>query len=113
MMIQDTLVATILGHSSRGIEIRLERGRANMKAAPNITRSMVTTPGWKLSSPIAMKRNELPQIALSETKSAQSLVLKDERLVPTVVLRMLLLTGDEPRSRLSGCTKLDRLVVAS
>jgi hypothetical protein len=32
----------------------------------------VTTPGWRLSSPMAMNRNDAPQIPATAAKTAQS-----------------------------------------
>jgi hypothetical protein len=39
-------------------------------------------PGWNASSPIAMKRNEAPQMSAREMKRLQSAAEKASRLVP-------------------------------
>ncbi len=76
---------------------------ASMKRAPNPTRSQVTTPGWKASRPIAMKRNEPPQITPTETNLAQSRAVKASRFVPWVVESSRLLIWLEHLASDLGC----------
>ena len=63
--------SAILGIAARGTGWRAAGMKSNVRA-PNPTRSKVTSPGSKDSSPIAMKRNEPPQISESDNSTDHS-----------------------------------------
>ena len=83
--IHNTASATTRGQSDRSIEERRARGTTARVAAPNATRSCVTRPGVKWSRPIAMKRNDAPQMRTSDRNIAQSRGVNASRLVPWLV----------------------------
>ncbi len=72
----------IRGQSARSIFRDLAAGTRAITAAPNATRSIVTTPGWNESRPTAISRNEEPQIRASEMNRPQSWAENASRLVP-------------------------------
>ena len=63
--------ATSLARSARSSGVRVA-GTNHRVAAPNDTRSQVMSPGSKASRPIAISRNDDPQIAPIEANSPQS-----------------------------------------
>ena len=63
-------------------------GRTHRTATPNRIRSHVTSPGRKVSSPIAMNRKEEPQIVPTTENSAQSTAANEPRCVPCAVDRI-------------------------
>ena len=75
------------GRSAMRIGTFRDAGSAHKNSVPNPTRIQVTNPGWKASRPMAMKRNEAPQIALTDRNSVQSVVENALRFVPCVVVR--------------------------
>jgi hypothetical protein len=58
-------------------------------AAPESTRSHVTSPGSKAFNPIAISRNEEPQITPIEANRNHSVGPKAPRCVPSLVDRTL------------------------
>lgn len=77
----------ILGRSSRWIGT-LALGKHQSAPAPSSTRSQVINPGWKDSSPMAMNRNDAPQIPLAARNRAQWSPAKASRCVPCEVDRI-------------------------
>ena len=84
--------ATSRARSSRATGMRAA-GTSQSTPAPNSTRSQVIRPGSNASSPIAMNRNDDPQISPIEMKSAQSSAVNAPRCVPTLVDNTPLVTG--------------------
>jgi hypothetical protein len=72
---QSTDTASMRHRSSRSIGARPPGSRWRI-AAPRPTRSRVTTPGCRLSRPIAMNRKDAPQIVEMAAKTAQSIAVK-------------------------------------
>ncbi len=58
--------------TARPTRVVIDRGSAHSAAAPEPTRNSVIRPGGSASRPMSMKTNDDPQIAATETKSAQS-----------------------------------------
>ena len=71
MATQMTDSAAMRKRSSRSSRMRAPGSSASV-AAPRLTRAEVMTPGSKLSRPMAMKRNDAPQMRLIAEKIAQS-----------------------------------------
>ena len=55
-------------------------------SAPNPTRARVTTPGSKWSRPMAINRNDAPQVPEMNATSAQSKELNDSSVSPSDVV---------------------------
>ena len=73
--------ATSRGRSARSTGLRAP-GTSHSTAAPNSTRSHVTSPGSNASSPIAMNRNEAPQMPPIAANRPQSSGVNAPRWVP-------------------------------
>ena len=85
----------VMGNASHVIETTKIPGQADRSTlarafgtkasvtAPIMIRPKVTTPGAKVSSPVAMKRNDVPQIRPGITSSNQSRRVKASRWVPS------------------------------
>ncbi len=73
--------------SARSIRAERAPGTTHSARCPNRIRSQVTSPGRNASSPIAMNRNDEPQIVPTTENSAQSTPANEPRCVPCVVDR--------------------------
>ena len=72
------------GRSARSTAVRAA-GRSISANAPSATRASVTTPGSSASSPIAISRNDEPQIAAIAPSSSQSAAANAPAFVPADV----------------------------
>ena len=86
MATHSTEITTSRGRSARSTGF-LAPGTSHSTPAPNSTRSQVTRPGSNASSPIAMNRNEDPQMPPIAANSPQSSGVNAPRWVPSVVVR--------------------------
>ena len=84
MAIHRTDTATRRGKSSRCTFWRAA-GTSQSADAPKTTRSHVTSPGANASSPIAISRNDDPQINPTDRNRTQSSGVNAPRCVPAVV----------------------------
>ena len=71
MATHSTEITTSRGRSARSTGF-LAPGTSHSTPAPNSTRSQVTRPGSNASSPIAMKRNEDPQMPPDRPRTGPS-----------------------------------------
>ena len=83
-----TEIATSRGKSSRGIRFRAA-GTSQSTDAPKMMRSHVMSPGSNASRPIAISRNEDPQMSPIERNIAQSSGVNAPACVPAVVVMTL------------------------
>ena len=74
--------------SARSIRAERAPGTSQSADAPNRIRSQVTRPGRNASRPIAMNRNDEPQIVPTARNSSQSTPANAPRCVPCVVSRI-------------------------
>ncbi len=76
------------GHALRGIGWR-EAGTSHSTIAPKIIRPQAITPGWNESSPMAIQRNDDPQISDVNSSRLQSPRSKLPVFVPSEVNRLV------------------------
>ena len=77
------------GPSGRATRVVRAVGTSQRAAAPRPTRRSVISPGSNASRPIAIKRNDDPQISEIEMNSVQSRAAKASRFTPSDVERTL------------------------